>query len=114
MSAAAGIMLLFMRHGASTPTGLDLGVLADGQKFTGHVSHKVARAEWNVFRKAVSGVARVIRKVFNYAPVSTAPYQLRLWKEKDGRYTYAWANVTAEQYASVEVGDEFTARGAAR
>lgn len=107
-------MLLFMGRTASAPSGFDLGVLTEGQKFKGHVSHKVARAEWNVFRKAIAGVARVIRKVFNYAPVSTAPYQLRLWREKDGRYTYAWANVTAEQYANIEVGDEFTAGRPAR
>lgn len=108
-------MLLFMGgRSASTPSGLDLGVLADGQKFTGRVSHKVARAGWSLPRKAVAAVARGIRAIFNYAPVSTAPYQLRLWKEKDGRYTYAWANVTAEQYASVEVGDKFTGRGTAR
>lgn len=112
MSASMLPLLILMGRNAPASNGIDKGTLPEGEKFTGIIIAKRSPAQRGLPRRTVAAIARAIRVIFNYAPVSTAPYQLRLYNVK--RTAYCWAEVTAEQYASATLSEEFTARGTGR
>lgn len=65
---------------------------------------KRSPAEYGLARRMVAAVARSIRRVFNYAPVSRAPYQLRLSWWSGETVNLGWLPVTKEVYDRAEVG----------
>lgn len=90
----------------NTSKVLDWGTIETAAKGS-LVLAKRSPAGYGLARRVLAVSARVVRRIFNYAPASKAPYQLRLSWQVGETVNLGWLPVTEAVYEHAAVGSYF-------